>query len=110
MGPDGIGLENHPKSPLFSWSSDTLFRGIDNLIADPDFSCVRCLKTDYTAQKRGLATTGRTQQSENLVSWDGEIDIIEGLDDFTFGSVMLPKAGYLYFRNLCKIIEQRISF
>ena len=82
--PDGVGLENHSQSSPIRRDIDALLRREDHLIPDPDLSRVGHLQTDDAAQQRRLAASARTQQREDPVRRDGQIDPVQRLDRLSF--------------------------
>jgi len=66
MGPDGIGLEDHPNRTVIGRSRNFLVARKHALAVDENFALFRMLKTGDATKRRALPLTARAQKGEEL--------------------------------------------
>jgi len=97
--PDGVSLKDHPESPLFRRQIDILSPRPDDLAADGNLPRIRGFESHNAAQQRGLAAATGTEQGENLIGGNSEIDLVQGPDSLAFRTEILGNALDAYVHD-----------
>jgi hypothetical protein len=87
MGPNGVGLKNHPELPLVRRNENIAARRSHGCAIDENLAIIRFLQTCNKPKRRGLATARRAKQGENFAGLNRKANLIdcsdgpESLDD-----------------------------